>query len=214
MELGDETDVFQLRHVMSESKKTVHLYLTVVGEEDEEQAVVNNQFNPTKSNRGRRESQYDGNLSRGRGNDTFVSDNHKEPKVGMTELQRENLFKFGEVPKTGDRRCGEKSNEGWSGDEYTQQKTVFNPWYCIPSIPDCPKPSPEPGPFHCLCPNDKLIINQTYNTKKELAFVVKFIAVREKFQIKIEKSSKCWYQVVCMQENYHWRLYACVIKGT
>nr|KAJ0221706.1 hypothetical protein LSAT_V11C200079620 [Lactuca sativa] len=128
MELGDETDVFQLRHVMSESKKTVHLYLTVVGEKDEKQAVVNNQFNPTKTNRGRRESQCDGNRSRGRINDTFVSDNDKEPKVGMTELQRENLFEFREVPEIDDRRCAEKSNEGWSDDEYTQRKTVFNPW--------------------------------------------------------------------------------------
>nr|KAJ0189471.1 hypothetical protein LSAT_V11C800433700 [Lactuca sativa] len=42
MELGDETDVLQLTHVMSESKKMVHLYLTVVGEEAKEQAVVNN----------------------------------------------------------------------------------------------------------------------------------------------------------------------------
>ncbi|XP_023755812.2 protein FAR-RED ELONGATED HYPOCOTYL 3-like [Lactuca sativa] len=132
----------------------------------------------------------------------------------MTELQRENLFEFGEVPEIDDRRCEEKSNEGWSDDAYTQQKTVFNPWYCIPSIPDCPEPILEPGPSHSLGPNDKLIVNQTYNTKKELAFAVKFKAVREKFQIKVEKSSKSRYQVVCMQENCHWRLYACVIKGT
>nr|KAJ0195226.1 hypothetical protein LSAT_V11C700348760 [Lactuca sativa] len=38
--------------------------------------------------------------------------------------------------------------------------------------------------------------------------------VLEKFQIKVEKSSKSRYQVVCMQENYHWRLYASLIKGT
>ena len=69
IELGDEIDVFQFRHVMSESKKTLHLYLMVVGEEAEEQAVVNNQFNPTKTNRDRRESQCDGNRSRGRGNE-------------------------------------------------------------------------------------------------------------------------------------------------
>ncbi|XP_042758088.1 uncharacterized protein LOC122197947 [Lactuca sativa] len=156
MVLGDETDVFQLRHVMSESKKTVHLYLTVVGEEAEGQVVVNNQFNPTKTNRGRRESQCDGNRSRGKGNEVPVMT--KKPKVGMTELQRQNLFEFGEVPEIHDRRCEETSNEGWSDDEYTQRKTAFNPWYCIPSIPDCPEPILEPGPFHSLGPNDKLII--------------------------------------------------------
>ena len=57
MELGDEIDVFQLRHVVSESKKTMHLYLTVVGEEAEEQGMVNNEFNRAKTNLGRRESQ-------------------------------------------------------------------------------------------------------------------------------------------------------------
>nr|KAJ0185945.1 hypothetical protein LSAT_V11C900456020 [Lactuca sativa] len=114
-------------------------------------------------------------------------DNDKEAKVSMTKLQRHNLFEFGEVPK-------EKSNEGWSDDEYTKQKTAFNPWCCIPSIPDCPEPILEPGPFHSLGPNDKLIVNQTYNTKKELAFAVKLKAVREKFQIKVEKSSKSWYR--------------------
>nr|KAJ0217132.1 hypothetical protein LSAT_V11C300126130 [Lactuca sativa] len=119
-------------------------------------------------------------------NDTFVSDNDKEAKVGMIELQRHNLFKFGEVPEVDDQRCEEKSNEGWSDDEYTKQKTAFNPWYCIPSILDCPEPILEPGPFHSLGSNDKLTVNQTYNTKKELAFVVKLKAVREKFQIKVE----------------------------
>ncbi|CAI9290613.1 unnamed protein product [Lactuca saligna] len=85
----------------------------------------------------------------------------------MTELQCENLFEFGEVPEIDDRRCEEKSNEGWLDDEYTQRKIAFNPWYCIPSIPYFPEPILEPGPFHSLGPNDKLIVNQTYNTKKE-----------------------------------------------
>nr|KAJ0220662.1 hypothetical protein LSAT_V11C200068620 [Lactuca sativa] len=76
------------------------------------------------------------------------------------------------------------------------------------------KPGVTPGPFHSLGPNDKLIVNQMYNTKKELAFVVKFEAIREKFQLKVEKSSKSRYQVVCMQENRHWRLYTSLIKGT
>nr|KAJ0189145.1 hypothetical protein LSAT_V11C800421730 [Lactuca sativa] len=84
-------------------------------------------------------------------------------------------------------------------------KTDFNQWYCIPSIPDCLKPILEPWPFHSLGLNDKLFVNKTYNPKKELAFAVKFKAVREKFPIKVERSSKSWYQVVCMQENYHWR---------
>ena len=53
-------------------------------------------------------------------NDTFVSDNDKEAKVGMTELQPHNLFEFGEVPEVDDQRCEEKSNEGWSDDEFTQ----------------------------------------------------------------------------------------------
>nr|KAJ0224085.1 hypothetical protein LSAT_V11C200063660 [Lactuca sativa] len=213
---------------------TVHLYLTVVGEEVEEQVVVNNQFNPTKSNRGQIESQCDGNHSRGRGNevpmgyekkvsvndkfvsdnDTFVSDNDKDAKMGTTELQHQNLLEFGEVPKIYDRRCQEKSNEGWSDDEYTQRTTNFNPWYCIPSIPDCPEPILEHGPFHSLGPNDKLIVNQTYNTKKYLDFFVKFKSIREKFQIKVQKSSKSRYQVVCMQENCHWRLYTSLIQGT
>nr|KAJ0209764.1 hypothetical protein LSAT_V11C400221740 [Lactuca sativa] len=52
----------------------------------------------------------------------------------------------------------------------------------------------ELGPFNNLGPNDKLITNQTCNTKKDLAFVVKFKAIREKFQIKLEKSSKSRYQ--------------------
>ncbi|CAI9261760.1 unnamed protein product [Lactuca saligna] len=130
----------------------------VVGEEAEEQVVVNNQFNPTKTNRGRRESQCDGNRSKARGNevpvryernvsvtntfvydnDTFVSNNDKEAKVGMIELQRQNLFEFGEVPEIDDRICEEKSNEGWSDDEHTQWKIAFNPWYCIHSTPNCP----------------------------------------------------------------------------
>ena len=114
-------------------------------------------------------------------NDTFVSDNDKEAKVGMTELQCENLFEFGEVPEIDDRRCEEKSNEGWSDDEYTQQKIAFNPWYCIPSIPDCPEPILEPGPFHSLGPNDKIFMNQTYNTKKDLTTSVNFKSVKEKF---------------------------------
>nr|KAJ0227379.1 hypothetical protein LSAT_V11C100033090 [Lactuca sativa] len=121
----------------------------------------------------------------------------------MIELQYENLFEFGEAPEIGDRRCEEKSNEGWSDDEYTQRKTNFNPWYCIPSNPDCPEAILEPGPFHSLGPNDKLIVNQTYNTKKELAF-----------DLKVEKSSKSRYQVVCMQEKCHWRLYTTLIKRT
>nr|KAJ0192542.1 hypothetical protein LSAT_V11C800423620 [Lactuca sativa] len=111
-------------------------------------------------------------------------DNDKEAKVGMTELQRQNLFEFGEVPEIDDRRCEEKSNDGRSDDEYTQRKTAFNPWYCIPSIPDFPEPILEPGPFHSLGPNDKLIVNQTYNTKKDLPFAVKFKSIRQDFQIK------------------------------
>nr|KAJ0197509.1 hypothetical protein LSAT_V11C700343830 [Lactuca sativa] len=47
-----------------------------------------------------------------------------------------------------------------------------------------------------------------------LEFAVKSKVVREKFQIKVEKSSKSQYQVICMQENYHWRLYSSLIKGT
>ena len=50
-------------------------------------------------------------------NDKFVSDNDKDAKMGMIELQRQNLFEFEEVPKIDDRRCEETSNEGWSDDE-------------------------------------------------------------------------------------------------
>nr|KAJ0194738.1 hypothetical protein LSAT_V11C700348770 [Lactuca sativa] len=38
----------------------------------------------------------------------MVRNNDKEEKVGMTELQRQNLFKFREVPEIDDRRCEEK----------------------------------------------------------------------------------------------------------
>nr|KAJ0228176.1 hypothetical protein LSAT_V11C100043040 [Lactuca sativa] len=154
-----------------------------------------------KSNEGWSDDEYTDKFVSDNG--TFVSDNDKEAKVGMAELQHQKIFEFGDVPEIDDRRCEEKSNEGWSDDEYTQQKTAFNLWYCIPFIPDCLEPILEPGPFHSLGPNDKLIVNQTYNTKKDLAFA-----------IKVEKSSKSRYQIVCMQEKCHWRLYASLIKGT
>ncbi|CAI9295193.1 unnamed protein product [Lactuca saligna] len=143
MELGDETDLFQLRHVMSESKKKVHLCLTVVSEED----------------------------------------NDKEPKVGMTELQRANLFEFGEVPKIDDRRCEEKSNERWSDDEYTQRKTAFNPWYCIPSITDCPEPILEPIRAFRECCRKVIIMDGAHLKGKYKGTILHAVAMDSNNQI-------------------------------
>lgn len=41
MELADESNIFQLKKVMSKTKQTVNLYLSVLGAELEEQPVVN-----------------------------------------------------------------------------------------------------------------------------------------------------------------------------
>nr|KAJ0215435.1 hypothetical protein LSAT_V11C300123450 [Lactuca sativa] len=135
----------------------------------------------------------------------FYKITHTEVKVGMTELQRHNLFEFGELMIKYVRKNQMKGGRMMS----TQNKKlllihgiVFLLFMIVHNLF-----------LNLLGLNDKLIVNQTYNTKKELAFAVKLKAVREKFQIKVEKSSKSRYQVVCMQENCHWRLYAFLIKG-
>nr|KAJ0213624.1 hypothetical protein LSAT_V11C400194430 [Lactuca sativa] len=69
MELAGEYDVDHLKHVMSETKLKVHLYLSVVGEEVEEQSVVKSQFIGAKSSRGRGDRQFGGKR---RGNDIGV----------------------------------------------------------------------------------------------------------------------------------------------
>ena len=169
MELADESDVDHLKHVMYETNQKVHLYLSVGDEEVEEQPpVVKSQFIGVKSIRGIGDRKSGGNQSRGRGNDigvgyekkasvadkfvsdndNIVSDDDNEPNLRMTELEYQNLFKFGEVTDFDDQLCDEKSNEDWSEDEYTQRKIAFNPWYFIPPIPDYLEPILEPGPFH------------------------------------------------------------------
>nr|KAJ0228420.1 hypothetical protein LSAT_V11C100037800 [Lactuca sativa] len=57
---------------MSETKQKVHLYLSVVGEEVEEQPVVKSQVIGTKSSRGHGDRKSGGNWSTGRGNDVEV----------------------------------------------------------------------------------------------------------------------------------------------
>nr|KAJ0194043.1 hypothetical protein LSAT_V11C800428720 [Lactuca sativa] len=187
----DESDVHQLRNVISEMQEIVHLYLEVFQRlveqtEAAKKVVPYNVENIVSDN---------------------VEDCPEEETVALNTVEEKNLYEFGRLT---DKTFSddEESNEGWSEDEFTHGKKTSDIFYGMPPIPDCPDPIVEPRPFHSLGPNDDMFVRQTYDNKQQLIFALSLKASREKFQFKTKHSNKNRYEVYCEIENCSLRLYA------
>nr|KAJ0209570.1 hypothetical protein LSAT_V11C400169650 [Lactuca sativa] len=95
----------------------------------------------------------------------------EEETVAVNTVEEKNLYEFGRLT---DKTLldGEESNEGWSEDEFTDEKKASDIFYGMPPIHDFPDPIVEPGPFHSLGPNDDMFVRQTYDNKQQLIFAL------------------------------------------
>ena len=202
IDIGDESDICQLKTVIEETKKNVHLYLTDGGLVTDEQTLQINEANYSNQDFGNAVSSEE------------EAENEDEENYPMTQVQHDELLGDGETTGFGlDVSDEEKSDEAWSEDEYTRPR-ASNPFYGMAPIPDDPEPVYEQGPFHSTGPNDKIIVRQSFDTKKDLVLACKMKAVREQFQFTTKRSTKKRYEIVCKLENCSWRLFATNILGS
>ncbi|CAI9301272.1 unnamed protein product [Lactuca saligna] len=107
-------------------------------------------------------------------------------------VEEKNLYEFGRLTdKT--FSDGEKSNEGWSEDEFIHGKKASDIFYGMSPIPDCPDPIVEPGPFHSLGPNDDIFVRQIFSSTRPQVVAYLIEIPRAKWTIAYSSSKRYDY---------------------
>lgn len=233
VEIVDDSDLHHLKQVIINSSTVVHVYVVDNGDilqatELQDPPIVHDQSNNTrertkkdskgKKHSGRQEGEnlklathkitQGGNVS---GVKAVQPEDEDESEKILLLTKDSNLVPFGEPFDTSlglsdfQSSATEKehstTDDDWSDDDFTYADM---PFYAMPPTPPCPGPISSPIPSHSQSPSQKIKKYQTFKDKKAFKIALAVKCLEEKFQTRVDRSTKTRFKAICVKEDCPW----------